>query len=259
MPYFNDLYYQAYQPEDINRTPLILVHGAGGDHLSWPSQLRRLSGYRVFAPDLPGHGKSRGHGLQRVSDYGNAIAKWLRSLELPKVTLVGHSMGGAIALWLAVHHPELLRGLALISTGARLPVNLSLIEELSTSQGALTAVDKILDWSFSPNVPRSLVDAVRKAMLATRPSVLAGDFRACDAVDLTGDLAGIDLPTLVLVGSGDQMTPLKFSEELAAGIPEAELQIIPQAGHMLPLEDPDLVEEKLRRFLERNAAEGNIA
>lgn len=259
MPYFSDLYYQAYQAGDPSRKALILLHGAGGYHLSWPSQLRRLRGYRVFAPDLPGHGKSRGHGLQRVSDYGNAIADWLRSLELPRVFLVGHSMGGAIALWLTVHHPELLRGLVLISTGARLPVNLTMIEELSTSQGALTAVDKILDWSFSPNAPRSLVDAVRKAMLANRPSVLAGDFRACDAVDLSGDLAVIDLPTLVLAGSRDQMTPLKFSEELAAGIPAAELQIIPQAGHMLPLEDPDQVEEKLRIFLERNAGEGNIA
>jgi len=259
MPYTANLYYQAYQPADESRRALVLLHGAGGDHLSWPSQLRRLSGYRVFAPDLPGHGKSRGPGLQRVSDYGNAIAEWLRSLELPKVILVGHSMGGATALWLAVHHPGLLRGLVLISTGARLPVNLTLIEELSTSQGALTAVDKILDWSFSSNAPRSLVDAVRKAMLATRPSVLAGDLRACDAVDLSGDLAGIDLPTLVLVGNGDQMTPLKFSEELAAGIPQAELQIIPRAGHMLPLEDPDMVEEKLRIFMERNAGEGNIA
>jgi pimeloyl-ACP methyl ester carboxylesterase len=259
MPYKANLYYQAYQAADPSRRALVLLHGAGGDHLSWPSQLRRLSDYRIFAPDLPGHGKSRGHGLQKISDYGNALARWLRSLELPRVYLIGHSMGGAIALWLAVHHPELLRGLVLISTGARLPVNLTLIEELSTSQGTQVAVDRILDWSFSPNAPRSLVDVVRKTMLANRPSVLAGDLLACDAIDLSGHLAEIDLPTLVLVGSGDQMTPLKFSEALATRISKAELQIIPQTGHMLPLEAPDQVEERLRTFLERNAGGGNIA
>ena len=78
MPYSSDLYYQAYKAADLDRKALVLVHGAGGDHLSWPSGLRRLGGWRVFTPDLPGHGKSGGPGLQRVSDYGNAVASWIQ-------------------------------------------------------------------------------------------------------------------------------------------------------------------------------------
>ncbi|MFL7813904.1 MAG: alpha/beta fold hydrolase [Anaerolineales bacterium] len=250
MPYSSNLYYQAYQAGDPSRRALALIHGAGGHRLSWPSGLRRLSGWRVYAPDLPGHGKSGGPGLQRIADYGETLAGWIHSLDLPKVFLVGHSMGGAIALWLAVQHPELVRGLVLISTGARLPVNLALIEELSTPQGALAAVDRILGWSFNPGTPKPLIEGVRKAMLETRPSVLAGDFLACDAVDLRSELAGISLPTLVLVGENDKMTPLKYSEELAVEISGAELQVIRGAGHMLPLEAPERVEEALRMFLE---------
>jgi len=251
MPYQTDLYYQAYQADDPGRKPLVLIHGAGGDHLSWPSQIRRLSGYRVYAPDLPGHGKSGGHGLQRVESYGEVVLSWIQALELPKVVLGGHSMGGAIALWLAVNHPELIHGLVLISTGATLPVNLSLIEELATQIGFPTAVDKICRWSFSPRIEPQLVENVKKQMLKLRPSVLAGDFRACDQVDQREELEKVQVPTMVLVGDEDKMTPLRFSEELREGIKSAELEVISGAGHMLPLEQPGKTAKAVRGFMER--------
>jgi pimeloyl-ACP methyl ester carboxylesterase len=250
MPYASDLYYQAYQAEDTSRLPLVLIHGAGGDHLSWPSQLRRLPGCRVFAPDLPGHGKSRGHAFQRVGELGQLLVEWLLELGLSSFFLAGHSLGGAAALWIAQHHPDLIRGLILISTGASLPVNLTLIEELATPQGFPIAVEKVCRWSFSPAADPRLVEAVQKAMLKTRPSVLGADFRACDAWDMEGQLAEVGAPTLILVGENDKMTPVRFSEELQQGIRDAELAVVPGAGHMLPLERPDEVARLLRGFLE---------
>ncbi|HDD61557.1 MAG TPA: alpha/beta hydrolase [Chloroflexi bacterium] len=251
MPYLADLYYQAYQADDPNRKTLILIHGAGGDHLSWPTQLRRLSGYRVYTPDLPGHGKSRGHGLQRIPAYGETVLEWIRELRLPKVILAGHSMGGAIALWLAINHPELLHGLVLMSSGSTLPVNLSLIEELATQVGFPTAVDNIMRWSFSPRIEPALVENVRKHMLKLRPSVVAGDFRACDRFDLSKRLDQVAVPTKILVGDEDKMTPIRFSEELAEGIQDAELDVIQGAGHMLPLEQPDGVAKTVRGFMDK--------
>lgn len=250
MPYLSDLYYQAYQADDPDRKTLVLIHGAGGDHLSWPTQLRRLSGYRVFTPDLPGHGKSRGHGLQRISAYGESVVRWLRGLELPSVVLGGHSMGGAIALWIAVNHPELLRGLALLSTGAVLPVNLSLIEELATQVGFPTAVDKIMKWSFSSQAEPGMVETIKRQMLKLRPSVLAGDFRACDDHNMKDQLDKIQTSGIIMVGDEDKMTPLKFSEELLQGIPGAKLEIVPGSGHMLPLEKPVETARLVRGFLD---------
>lgn len=250
MPYLADLYYQAYQADDPDRKTLILIHGAGGDHLSWPTQLRRLSGYRVYTPDLPGHGKSSGHGLQRIPAYGESVLKWIRALGLPRVILAGHSMGGAIALWLAINHPELLHGLVLISSGATLPVNLSLIEELATQVGFPTAVDNIMHWSFSSRIEPALVENVKKHMLKLRPSVVAGDFRACDRFDLSERLDQVAVPAKILVGDEDKMTPLRFSEELAEGIQDAELEVIQGAGHMLPLEQPDRVAKTVRKFMD---------
>ncbi len=251
MPYLTDLYYQAYQAQDSSRKTLILIHGAGGDHLSWPTQLRRLSGYQVFTLDLPGHGKSRGHGLQRIPAYGETVLEWIRALRLPKVILAGHSMGGAIALWLAINHPELLHGLVLLSTGATLPVNLSLIEELATQIGFPTAVDNIMRWSFSSKIEPALVENIKKQMLKIRPSVVAGDFRACDRFDIRTELDRVEMPTKILVGDEDKMTPLRYSEELAGGIKGSELEIVRSSGHMVAIEQPEVVTNKVRGFMDQ--------
>ncbi len=251
MPYQADLYYQAYHADDRDRKTVVLIHGAGGNHLSWPSQIRRLSGYRVYTPDLPGHGKSRGHGLQRISAYGERIKNWPNELEVPGIFLGGHSMGGAIALWTAIQHPDQVRGLILIGTGASLPVNLSLIEELASPQGFPTAVDNICRWSFSPKTESRLIDEVRKQMLKNRPTVLQGDFRACDAYDLSEQLGQVKAPTLILIGEGDKMTPLRFAEQLQEGIQNSELNNISGAGHMVQLEQPGKTAELMRGFLEK--------
>ncbi|MGB2964144.1 MAG: alpha/beta hydrolase [Anaerolineales bacterium] len=251
MPYLADLYYQAYHADDPNRKPLVLIHGAGGEHLSWPSQVRRLASYRVYSLDLPGHGKSRRHGLQRISAYAEIVISWLNQLELPRVFLCGHSMGGAIALWIAVNYPDRIQGLILIGTGARLPVNLTLIEDLADANVYTAAVENICRWSFSIHAdPRQVTD-VKKIMLKTRPSVLQGDFRACAAFNLTAQLDQVQAPTLIVVGEQDKMTPLRFSEELEGGIQGADLVILPQTGHMVPLEKPQSTADLIRTFLRK--------
>ena len=251
MPYQADLYYQAYHADDSSREPLVLIHGAGGDHLSWPSQIRRLAGYRVYTPDLPGHGKSRRHGLQRISAYAEIVINLLNQLELPRVFLCGHSMGGAIVLWIAVNHPDRIQGLILIGTGARLPVNLTLIEDLADAKVYAAAVDNICRWSFGLHTDPRLINTVKKQMLKTRPSVLQGDYRACDAFNISDQLDQVQVPTLIVVGEQDKMTPLRFSEELERGIQDADLVILPQTGHMLPLEKPQSTANLARTFLEK--------
>ena len=167
---------------------------------------------------------------------------------MAKFFLVGHSMGGAIALWLAAQHPELIHGVAIISSGAQLPVNLSLFENLASPNSYPAAVEDICSWSFGNNADSKSIKGVRNQLLKTRPTVLGADFRACDAFDFGERLEDITLPTIILVGDEDRMTPLRFSEGLSAGIKNSELVVIQGAGHMLPLEKPAEVAERLKIF-----------
>ena len=114
MPTAAGLYYFAHGASDATRPPIILIHGAGGHHLSWPPQVRRLLGERIFAVDLPGHGKSAGVGRHTIEDYAAAILDFVAALKLSTVVLIGHSMGGAIALRAAIEAPGQVMGLGLL-------------------------------------------------------------------------------------------------------------------------------------------------
>lgn len=255
MPYQNGSYYYAYHAQDKDRVPLVLIHGAGGDYLHWPVQIRRLSGFRVYALDLPGHGKSEGHGLQSIANYAEVMVEWLNEMEIPKAVLIGHSMGSAIALWLAIHHPQRVWGLGLIGSGPRLPVNSTLLEETGYTSTFPTAVDKIIKWSFSAHTDRKLIETAKERMLQTRPSVLHGDFLACDRFNIEDQIHQISAPTKILCGGDDKMVPYRLSKQLVDGIPDADLEVIPETGHMLMIEKPEALVSRLRPFLEERAEE----
>jgi len=242
-----NIYYHAYQEGEY--LPVILLHGAGGSHLSWPSDIRRMPGYRVFALDLPGHGKSGGRGLQSISRYAEAMLDWLEVMGMHSAVFVGHSMGGAIAMTLALEHPEHVLGLGLIGSATRLRVNPILIEETAHETRYLAAVGKIVAWSFSPQAPENLTTLVAKRLGQIRPSVLNGDLVACEAFDETNRISQITQPALVICGSEDRMIPVRNAYFLADSLPNAQLQIISGAGHMVMLERPEEVASALARFL----------
>jgi pimeloyl-ACP methyl ester carboxylesterase len=250
MPISADIHYQLFEgSEDKLIPPLVLIHGAGGNLLYWHPTLRRLPNHRVYTLDLPGHGKSNGRGQQTIQAYAHIILSWMESIELFRAAFVGHSMGSAIALTLALEHPHNTSGLVLIGSGTRLPVNKELIEATASETTYHKAVDSIVKWSFSPDAPDQLTDLARKQMIKTRSSVLHGDFLACNAFDVTDKISEIQKPTLVICGEKDKMTPLRYSQFIADNIPHAKLAIIPQAGHMVTLEQPELVADAMLEFL----------
>lgn len=250
MPVNQGIYYFEYENGGEPSQPiLVLIHGAGGNHLHWPSALRRLPGVRVLALDLPGHGKSEGLGEQSINAYVNVLVKWLRALKLPKAIFIGHSMGGAIVQQLALEYPERVRAIGLVGTGARLPVNHDLLEKISRAETFPGAVDLIIKWSYSQGADKKITDQVRKVMLETRPSVMHGDFLACDDFNVENELEKIHQPALILCGDNDKMNPPRFSEKLALGLPDASLQIVPDAGHMAPLEQPEMVARIIEGFI----------
>ena len=250
MPIAADIYYHLYSKNHITaRPPIVLIHGAGGTHLFWPPAIRRLSGYQVYALDLPGHGKSYGRGFQSISAYGAAVLKWMAAIGIYRAVFIGHSMGSAISLSLALDHHEQVSALALFGGGARLQVSQILLDSTSNPTTFNNAVEKIAQWSFSPNSSQRLKELAAKRMSETRPSVLHGDFLACNEFNESGRIANISQPTLVLCGLEDKMTPPHYSKLLANNIPNAHLEIVPDAGHMVMLEQPQLATTAIEEFL----------
>jgi pimeloyl-ACP methyl ester carboxylesterase len=227
---------------------LVLVHGSGGRHDVWTPQLQGLAEIaNVVALDLPGHGRSSGEGCRRIVDYAAVVRGFAASLGRGPVVLGGHSMGGAIAQTVALTAPEVLRGVVLVGTGARLRVFPRLLELLAKDYAE--AVAFVSGYAWSPSSPESLKEAGRRALSATRGSVTSGDFAACDVFDVMSALGQIQRPTLVIVGEDDRLTPPKYAEYLAGHIARARLVRVARAGHYVQLEQPDQVNEAIRSFL----------
>jgi len=241
---------------DPGSPPLVLIHGAGGSRLHWPPGIRRLPGRRVLAVDLPGHGDSPGPGAASIDEYAGVVLEWMEANGLAGAVVAGHSMGGAIALQLALRTPGSLTGLVLVSSGARLRVAPAILEASSQPTTFPHAVDTIIEWAFSETADPRLVELAHARMLDVDPAVLHGDFAACDAFDVLEQLDRIELPALVLCGDQDRLTPPKYSQALTERIRGARLAMIPGAGHMVMLEEPRATAEALAGFLAQLIAPG---
>ncbi len=250
MPLAAGLYYFSHEEENYSRPPVLLIHGAGGTHLHWPPQTRRMPGQRVFALDLPGHGKSQGVGLQSVGDYAEFIIQFMDAARLNAAVMVGHSMGGAIALTLALDFPDRVLGLGLVGSGARLRVHPAILDGTADPSAFETTVKLINDFSYGPHVKPRTKELAALRMAETRPSVLHGDFVACDNFDVMERLGEIAVSALILCGAEDKLTPPRYSEYLRDHLRAARLHIFEGAGHMLMLEQPQAFTEALADFLD---------
>lgn len=252
MPIEANIYYFAHggEGEEGEEDTIVLVHGAGGTHLYWPAEIRRLPEYRVLAVDLPGHGKSGGHGIQSISAYQQSLLDWMDAIYLRKAAFVGHSLGSAVVLALALENPERTSALGLIGAGARLRVNPEIFTYMENEATFQKGIDAIVQASFSPHTPPELVALAASRMAETRPGVLRGDFQACNLFDVIETVSEIRQPTLIVCGAEDRMTPVRYSQYLSAQIPNNRLEIIPEAGHMVMLEKPQLVAGILKEFFD---------
>ncbi|MGD9876739.1 alpha/beta fold hydrolase [Desulfococcus sp.] len=237
-----------YDRSDSETGPaLILVHGSGGDHTHWPEGLRHHRGIRVYTPDLPGHGRSSGVGCTSVEAYADVIDRFARSLGIEKAAVAGHSLGGAVALTLAIRKPGWLNGAILVGTGARLRVLPKIIDGFENAFEE--TIDMICRQSIGPRASASLKAALQHQMLHNEPDVISGDYLACDHFDVMDDIGNIDCPALVISATDDRMTPVKYGQYLSRHIPGATFALIEGAGHMMAVEKPEALIAEVVRFL----------
>lgn len=250
MPRCGGLYY-ASQAQPVRGMPaLVLIHGAAGSSASWPYQLRRLPGWQVFAPDLPGHASSSLLGLKgSLQAYADSLWEWVDSLGLEQVALCGHSMGAAIALHMAQRAPQRTLGLVLLGAAAKFSVNPQLLEKLSVPARQQDAIRNIVQWSFARRSHHALRVAYTRQLASTPADVLYRDFKQCAEFELSPTMAWQGR-ALVISGAEDHMVPAHLSAALAAALPMAEEHTVAEAGHMLMLEQAEKVAEILEKSLQ---------
>ncbi len=228
------LFYTTYNKTSGNT--LLLIHGAGGSHQSWPPALRRLQGVSVYALDLPGHGRSDPPAHDNIAAYADAVLAFIDALNLQNVTLLGHSMGGAIAQTVALRQQTAVTRLVLLGTGASLPVSSAILDGIMSNPAA--TVHMVNKFSWARSAPAEMVTMGEEVLLQVDPHVIHADFVACNAFDISDQLGKITVPTLVISGDKDKMTPMENGRFLADNIPNAQFALIEGGGHMMALEQP---------------------
>lgn len=249
----------AYQ-DTAGGLTVLMIHGFPLSSSMWEMQLDDLADLaRVIAPDLRGHGFSEAQPPYSIAQYADDCVRLLDSLGvLEPVVVCGLSMGGYIALDLVRRYPDRVAGLLLTATRAA-PDS---AEAQAARNKAIASVEahgvdpfvrSLLPRLFSPatleNAPE-LGDILQAMMASTPPDGVIGALAAMrDRVDSQPDLAQIDVPTLLIHGTDDQIVPLTEAQEMANAIPGAELVVLPDAGHLPPIEQPDAFNRALARFL----------
>src|SRR6516165_12441495 len=233
---------------DPSLPSVVLIHGAGFDHSTWALHSRYFAhhGFSVLAPDLPGHGRSAGPALRTIAEMADWIAALLAATGATKAHLIGHSMGSLIALEAAARHPDKVSALSLIGTATTMTVGPDLLKAAEANDQA--AIDMVSLWGlgFSAELGGSLAPGLwmhggtQRVLQRCAEGVLFSDLSACNTyANALAAAAKVAVPTTVILGERDMMTPARAGKKLAAAIPHAHTVVLAGAGHMLMAERPD--------------------
>jgi 3-oxoadipate enol-lactonase len=239
---------------------LLLVHGFPLDRTLWAHQVATLSGWRRIAPDLRGAGASDAPDAgYSMAAYADDLAALLDRLRVERAVVAGLSMGGYVAFEMWRRHRTRVMGLVLADTRAEADTpearrGREEMIEVARAHGAAAVADRMVPKLLGRSTRRAqphLVEQVH-GMIARAPVAgLVGALAAMrERPDSTPQLASIDVPTLVVVGEEDEVTPPALARALAAGVPGAAMTTIPGAGHLAPLEAPTVVSRVVAEFLE---------
>jgi pimeloyl-ACP methyl ester carboxylesterase len=239
--------------------PIVLLHGFPLDRRMWDAQIAKLSErHRVIAPDLRGFGQSLRSDPFTIESLADDVHLFLDQLVAKPCVLAGLSMGGYVALAYVKKYARDLRGLILVDTkseadNAQGKEARGKMIELVRSSGSSAVAEQMVPKMLAPAALSSRPDVVKQLRLIMEncpPHTIEYALAAMrDRPDRTSELAAINVPTLVIVGDADAITPPEGAEKMAKAIPGAKFELIRGAGHMSPMEQPEQVNRAIERFL----------
>jgi pimeloyl-ACP methyl ester carboxylesterase len=244
-------YHAPRDPGNRRGQCVLYVHGTGCNGHVWDAHLAAIADtHTPVALDLPGHGRSGGRGFRGMADYTHVVMELGRVLGWDRFVIVGHSMGGGIAITAGIYYPERLAGLVLVDTGARLRVSPDILSAARLAAGGGPASPTDRSWGFAAGTAQTVVDAVNGLTADTDSRVTYGDWIADDTFDTMNRVRDIRIPTLAVCGAEDRLTPVKYHRYLEEQIADCRLAVIEHAGHWVYREQPEAFTRVVRGFLD---------
>ena len=257
--------YTSSVPFTPENPAVVLLHGAGHDHSVWRYQSRYLAhhGYSVLAPDLPGHGRSKGPALNQIDSMAAWLIAMLDHCNIPQASLIGHSMGALVSLVAAARYTGRINRLILIGAAVPMPVAPFLLEAAATECGRAYRMINHWSYSFKNQIGRSATPGMwmtglnLRLMERQRPDVLLADLQACNTwTDSRDEIKSIRCATLLICGQNDQMTPPFQANALRAHLNNvpggARIITLPDTGHAMMAEAPQAITSAVYNFLPRH-------
>ncbi len=248
---------------DKQKVPLIFIHGFPYNSTMWSQQIKRLKeNYYCIAYDIRGLGETPpGDGQFTMEMLVDDLFAVMDGLDLDRPVLAGFSMGGYIALRAMEREPERFRALILCDTRSGADDDAGRLKRA----GAISVINRdgmdqfasdFVPMAFSANAPERIPDVYNSFLeraQAESPIGVKGCLLAMAArTDTTSTLENIRIPTLLLVGEEDGITPPEMMQQMQGQIHGAELVTVPEAGHMTPVENPEVVSQSIEEFLVKN-------
>ena len=247
---------QIYFVDEGEGPAILFIHSLGTNNYLYRDQIAALKGgYRCIAPDCRGHGATSYNGTFTVEDVAADHKAVLDHLGIDNCHIVGLSMGGPIALCLNARWPGVAKSLVLADSFAR--VRDGADDRIYATQEAVAYLSMLEFGSqyagdrLMPTTPIEKVDELAEEISKCPSKAYVDTSRAIFTHDASGDLAKVDVPTLILIGDNDDAAPMAESNFIREGIDGSEIKVIPDAGHLSTIDSPAAFTAELGKFLSR--------
>ena len=237
---------------DKKKPSILLMHGSGLSHIVWSlhEQYYVSQGFNVLSVDIPGHGNSEGPSLKSIEEISDWIRSLMRTLDILKITIIGHSQGSLVGIDFASRYPDLISKLVLVAGSYKMPVNQDLID--LAEAGDEKAILLMMKWGYEGSKAFIGGNPVKKIIKSSRDiiEILAVDLNACNNYK-NGEqsLEKINCSTLCIFGDLDKMVPVKAGTKMSERIKNSETKIISNCGHMIIFEKAFEMRKIVKDFL----------
>ena len=237
---------------DKKKPSILLMHGSGLSHIVWSlhEQFYVSQGFNVLSVDIPGHGNSDGPSLKSIEEISDWIRLLMKTLDILKITIIGHSQGSLVGIDFASRYPDLISKLVLVAGSYKMPVNQDLID--LAEAGDEKAILLMMKWGYEGSKAFIGGNPVKKIIKSSRDiiEILAVDLNACNNYK-NGEksLEKINCSTLCIFGDLDKMVPVKAGTKMSERIKNSEAKIISNCGHMIIFEKAFEMRQIVKDFL----------